>query len=722
VTRRDGPGSRLVGRVAPADELVVTPVRSAGVMPASSDHRRPTGEQREPDASVTRRPFRLTPTTLQEGAPMARTNAQRQVAEAARARGADGPRSRRSGSRPGGALPVPARVLFSLQSSVGNQAVAGLAQRWRANAVDAGPRGPGLAPARRRGPQDDEPRASDGPSAPTLRAALASRLVPRGSDTGPVDRLEGDRSLEDVRVDRTASTPARATPQSAHGAPIQRVRESEFVADPGDFMGKNVVLFEYGKGFLLKYPLTVKAIGERIPENDLLVNVKDLMVRNKDVMSFYLLDSGTKARSGAQTQDEKNIYYTTPAVGRLPDPEVKSIFKHGETLLDDADDLVATLKDEDAGGDVIRANYAPYFIESPNAIDKKGGKDPDVWQNVGKTMVDPRVTEFVFTDAMNGCAYAITAIQGDNVTFEAWHFQSETTFFDEASHFRATKEIRDWFGVNDYYIGDGNTNLAATNIIWNSDDGTKMLSQKNVIPIKGQGQTSFLESTSHDLNVSEDLTEDRLDEVHRKLKSGIGKRVSQTEVNRINQDVQALVLDLGPASTSMKRIRVGRTDVSDDEVKEISRISDNIAAQKKLGIYPNDLGIFDDLAGLKQELIDISSPSKFWWIDYDETQTIPLKGKFLQASTALFNTVLGLVGAAKNITVTTNSDELNQNLVSLALKIKFYFDMYQDYGVDYTRAASIATGLGILATYKKEVALKNTTLSGEKARLFPADQ
>lgn len=495
--------------------------------------------------------------------------------------------------------------------------------------------------------------------------------------------------------------------------PIQMVKEAEFVADPEDFMSKNVILFEYGKGFALKFPKTISAIKERIPENNLVANVKLLMAKHKDLISFYLQDSGTSSK------DDRKVYFTTPALGLLPDLEIKSIFKNGDTFLDNADELVEILKAEDGGGENIRANYAPYMIGNPNA-QPDGSLDTDSFGNVGSTVVDPAVTKFVFTDAMNGCAYAITKVDGSDTKFEAWHFQSETDNFKQASHFRAIKGIRDWFGVNDYYIGDGTTNLAATNIIWNSDGGTKMLSQKNVIALDGVGKTEFLESTSQNLNVTEDISEKRLGEVHDKLKAGARKKIDPAEILKINQQIQSLTIAEATANAnmSMGKINAESDSMAKAEIDEINRISDSF--DKCKGDYTTaDLGNEAILLGRKkQELTGIASVGYFS-TSYIKNEVKPLKERFLSASRGLLAEVTACVVSAKKVEVSTKPEELNEDLVKTLLKIKFHLDLYEAYSGDFRVLEKIIVNLNSLSKSKKAVATKDDLLSKEKSKLFP---
>lgn len=492
-----------------------------------------------------------------------------------------------------------------------------------------------------------------------------------------------------------------------NSAPIQMVKESEFVADPSDFMSKNVVLFEYIKGFLQKYSGTHGALNGAVADNNLGANLKKLMVANKDAMSFYLEDSGNQATDG------KKIYYTTPAIGLLAKSEIKKLFKNGDTPLENADALADQLIAEDGGGDNIRANYAPYFIGNPN--EKSNGEiDTNSWENVGSTVVDPQVTNFVFTDAMNGCAYAITKVNGSDTKFEAWHFQSESDNWKQASHFRTTKGIRDWFGVNDYYIGDGTTNLAATNIIWNDgDEGQwKMLSQKNIVPLNGNDETVFQESTSTDLNVNDDMSEQSLDEVHRKLVVGAQRSIPARDIQNINRVLSRLTVTDASRKASTALINTDSTSMKNKEIAEINRISGNITQYNT-----DNVASFNTLEALGPELENISSSGMFG-TSYDKNQTKGLKSRFTVASVNLHFAMQGLAGELNNVQVSDNRNEANADELQKLKAIRLYHDVYEDYDA-YGVVHGVIGLISSLNNSKRSVNTRSQRFAQEKQTLFP---
>ncbi len=497
--------------------------------------------------------------------------------------------------------------------------------------------------------------------------------------------------------------------------------EEKFTAVPDEFMRTNVVLFEYGQGFLLKYARTVAAIGSRIAQTNLISNMKLLMAKHKSKLSFYLQKSTTIAK------DSQDIYCLVPALGLLAKEEIKTLFQNGDTPLDDADQLADLLIEENGRAATIRANYVPYNIGDPNVvISERSRIDADRWDNVGGDVIDPEVTNFVFTDAMNGCAYAITAVEGSSVKFEAWHFQSESDNFKQGSHFRATKAIRDWFGVNDYYIEDGSTNLAATNIIWNKGDGNwKMLSQKNIVPIGEQVYTIFRESTSHDLNTSADISEDRLDEIHGKLLTGMRKKVKQVDADKINEDLRNLSLT-STIQTIHGYINAFLTTdkgMTADQLAIINKIAERFSKSIDGGgyttQYPKDMTEFDTLGNFKTGLSTLSKPNKFFGVTYDEAKTLTFKTGFVNEIQAAFRLATSQAADLNSTSVTIDPTESNEELHRKVLLVKYYMDLFSDYKSSWNLVSDLDGKLISFMSKKKAIKLKTAILKSEKEKLFP---
>lgn len=117
---------------------------------------------------------------------MGKEQAQSDASESAKTRSGGGFSSARSGLEPGGALPVQARFLLSLQQTAGNRAVAGLVQRWRDGSGDAGLLQGRVAPVQRESAEEDEPL--QGRFAPVQRQGAERRHGEAGGVSEVVQR------------------------------------------------------------------------------------------------------------------------------------------------------------------------------------------------------------------------------------------------------------------------------------------------------------------------------------------------------------------------------------------------------------------------------------------------------------------------------------------------------------------------------------------------------
>jgi hypothetical protein len=332
------------------------------------------------------------------------------------------------------------------------------------------------------------------------------------------------------------------------------------------------------------------------------------------------------------------------------------------------------------------------------------------------------VSSFVFTDSMNGCAYAITGVDGDAAKFEAWHFQSETDNFDQASHFRATKGIRDWFGVNDYYVGDGEKNSVATNIIWHSaEDGWKMLSQKNILPLDDTGKVEPKGTSVHDLNVDAPMEEEQLDEVHGKLKQGALGGINAKEIAKANTGLAGLVVPPTKTMQSLSQIKEQVKSMSGAEATEITKISSQSAdAKLRRDSDVTDFSIFADVAGLKAELDAITTKGLFG-PSYDETKTQLMKTRFRQVSSKLLSDVMVLAAEAASTTITNEAGQVGADatLLSKLRKVQFFFDVYQDIPM-YEKVYDLGNEVVRIVSRKTGVQNKFNMLAAEKTKLYPA--
>jgi hypothetical protein len=171
---------------------------------------------------------------------MGRSLVHSEVSEAARARTGRGLEAARSALERGGELAVQARFLLSLQSSAGNRAVAGLAQRWRDGSGDAGL----LQEARRNetglpdelksgieslsGISLDDVRVHYGSSQPAELGALA---YAQGSDIHLAPGQERHLAHEAWHAVQQAQGRVQATKQLQNGVQVNDDQSLEHEAD-----------------------------------------------------------------------------------------------------------------------------------------------------------------------------------------------------------------------------------------------------------------------------------------------------------------------------------------------------------------------------------------------------------------------------------------------------------------------------------------------------------
>ena len=170
----------------------------------------------------------------------------------------------------------------------------------------------------------------------------------------------------------------------------------------------------------------------------------------------------------ARAKEDVPAYILTPAIERY----VQAFPQHRLLV-----PLIgnAHLPAVEAEGAYLRAAYVPYLT--------KKASDPET--DIGH--VDVRIRrsdeeftpDFVFTAAMNGCAFTVTG-SADEESFTAWHYQSPDSNREEASRFRIEQSPSDWFGAHEYDSGEHAGLFEVTNIMWRppDQDGWKLLSQE----------------------------------------------------------------------------------------------------------------------------------------------------------------------------------------------------------------------------------------------------
>ncbi len=514
--------------------------------------------------------------------------------------------------------------------------------------------------------------------------------------------------------------------QQQSSAPLQMIKEGAFVGDPETFMKENIILFNYSAGFRQRYPKTCTAMADKIDNNNFESAIKAVMVANKSGLKFSL------RLQEATPQEKKPIYFLAPELSALPDESLSALFANGGVQLGNAAELIAMMKDEkdDSIESLIDAQYVPYFNGTPqkhkaaNVNLEQAVQDEanGPWGDVGSSLIDPDVTRFVFTDAMNGCAYAITGVENSKTQFVAWHFQSETDNWKAASTFRAVKEIRDWFGVNDYYPGPVQGNLAATNIIWQEEDnGWKMLSQRNIVPLDQHGSTTFESFAVKDLNVKDKMSQENLELLHDTLKAKAVALVSNERVADINARIQNLQIEDELMTQSLQRVNVESGSLSAAATGEFGKIEDGFKRIK---------GNKDSKPEIFQGMVDASVSYKkipleknfFGMTSHPKNHVIACKKLFEIQSESLKKVTLDFLNNRQANAVTNSLEADDESYLECIRQVRDYYDLYGVYNPTYNATTSLLTELKALCTAKRNAIEKKTTLEQEMIKIYPPQQ
>ncbi|MTI29829.1 hypothetical protein [Xanthovirga aplysinae] len=487
---------------------------------------------------------------------------------------------------------------------------------------------------------------------------------------------------------------------------VPRVVEKEFKEDPEDFMKRHIIIFNYTEGFKKKYPNTSVEFSKAVGEIEMASQLKNWMIANNESLNFYLEESEKESADG------KTIYYPIPAIDKLSDAKIKELFKKGGGALANADALAANLKTEKKDIDEerashIRANYAPYYFATPI----------EPWDNVGSTIVDPNDTDFVFTDAMNGCAWAITKVDADENKFEGWHFQSASDNWAKASKFMGTKRVRDWFGPGEYYFEEeeekGEISLAGTNIIWKRDEGQwEMLSQLNEVPI-GETvlNTTFKSFEARDLNVINDLSEADLSELHEKLLNERKERLQNEEINPINKKLSSFSVDFQKFFDLFGKIKFNDDSLDKGEVGEINKISENVSQENT--VNTKNIMLFNKLAGFKET---IGSMKKGFFGGYDKEEVKDLKSKLKEAMSNLHHSIVNMIEGVSKTEITYEFP--TEDLVSNLKEIQIYCYIFENF-VDGGKITPLIDEIKKPNRVKRTIDERERNFEEEKKELFP---
>ena len=267
-----------------------------------------------------------------------------------------------------------------------------------------------------------------------------------------LQRAAGNRAV-------TGLLSSRRPPLVSRGAGrIQRVYENVFKADPDTWLKANVLTLDMPRGLETRTP-SLKFDTKKF--------IADLAGREKHW--FVLVPDPKRARTGSPGKPARQAYLLTPAVE-------KYVAEYAE-----GDEFLTAIRSDEAFAAVeaspayIEAAYVQYLRGKTTVPDTAVGHT-SVKKERGGEGFNP---DFVFTDVMNGCAWAITDDEEDEDRFTAWHYQSPSSNKAEASAFRHDKAPTDWFGVEEYGSGEHEGLFETTNLLFRNDQGWNVASQVN---------------------------------------------------------------------------------------------------------------------------------------------------------------------------------------------------------------------------------------------------
>ena len=285
-----------------------------------------------------------------------------------------------------------------------------------------------------------------------LAAGGPAAAVDSGRYLLHLQRSAGNRAVTGLLSSR------RPPPVSRGARRVQRVYENVFKADPDAWLKANVLTLDMPRGLETRTP-SLKFDTKKF--------IADLAGREKHW--FVLVPDPTRTRTGSPGKPARKAYLLTPAVEKYV-----AEYAEGDEL------LTAIRSDEkfaavEASPAYIEAAYVQYLRGKTTVPDTAVGHT-SVKKERGGEGFNP---DFVFTDVMNGCAWAITDDEEDESRFTAWHYQSPSSNKPEASAFRRDKAPTDWFGVEEYGAGEHKGLFETTNLLFRNDQGWNVASQVN---------------------------------------------------------------------------------------------------------------------------------------------------------------------------------------------------------------------------------------------------
>ena len=281
-----------------------------------------------------------------------------------------------------------------------------------------------------------------------------------------------------LKVSQSPAGLRQARSADATAAPIQRVKETEFKANPDTFLRGNLLTLDFQRGMAARAPGLGKGNDDFIKK-----------------MSAFTQHWFQLAVDAGRSTATKPAYFLAPAIEKYVGAFGAL---EGNAWLAELGTKVG-LPAAAAEGQYIQAAYIPYLT--------KKVEDPDV--DVGHTAIKKSSAtegfnpDFVFTDVMNGCAFTVTE-GADDEHIEAWHFQSPGSNKPKAAAFRRERNPLDWFGEEEYDKGGHKGLYETTNLLYRKDDAWNVLSQVNDASATDRNTVHSSTVTRRALNVGAD--------------------------------------------------------------------------------------------------------------------------------------------------------------------------------------------------------------------------
>ncbi|MDQ0988454.1 hypothetical protein [Streptomyces sp. V2I9] len=324
-------------------------------------------------------------------------------------------------------------------------------------------------------------RRTDRTGVPSQRGAVSGASAAHGAvDEVVTDTIGGfDADPAPIAQGAVGSAPAQTT----SGAPevtVRRTAEEELVTDPRRFLATNPLSMDVVAGMKARW-------GDR-PELAAAYAGLGSILGSLD-RHWFVLTPDPRRHSPSRP-----AYLLTPALEKyVADQE----YREAHTFLRDVAGH-SDLPTAQAEGSYLHSAFVPYL--------RGGARDPAT--DVGHKDI-PQVpgnapgAKLVFTAAMNGCAFAVTASPRGPEAFRAWHYQSPGSRMADALEFQRTHATMDWFGDDEYMSSASGAALPeVTNVLSFGPNGWEVLGQEVLIAPTNDTKASLGSPSGRPLNLA----------------------------------------------------------------------------------------------------------------------------------------------------------------------------------------------------------------------------